>query len=193
MSGSRLPLLVMAVLGFGSATVEADAISPAAQIPSNLAEQKLDNISLAILIKTAVIAVYQANLTGNYSVLRDLGTPGFRDRYDQAKLTGIFASFRARGINLGPTVMLSPILTRPAEFTPSGQVRLIGVFPTQPLQVQYALIFQQSGGSWLIDGVAVDAIPVKNGNVAQAPPATKNVAANAKQARTPKKTEASAR
>ena len=40
-------------------------------------------VTLAVLIKGTVTALDQANLTGNYSVLRDLGTPVFREKFDQ--------------------------------------------------------------------------------------------------------------
>jgi hypothetical protein len=109
--------------------------SPQAQLPAepqtqpSISQPKIDDVALAILIKSAITAVQHANATGNYSVLRDLGTPGFRERYDQAKLTAIFATFRARVINLSPSLMLLPSLSKPVEFTPQGQLRVEGTLP----------------------------------------------------------------
>lgn len=153
-----------------------------------MAEAKIDEIALAILIKSALIAVQQANSTGNYSVLRDLGTPAFRERFDQAKLTAIFATFRARGINLSPVLMLLPNLSKPVELTPQGQLRVEGNFPTRPLQIQYALVFQQQDGAWRLDGVAVDAVAVDNAQASAAPP-TVNAAEAQRPKPSPKKTE----
>lgn len=77
--------------------------------------------------------------------------------------------------------MLLPSLTKPIEITPQGQMRVEGTFPTRPLQIQYALLFQQMQGTWHIDGVAVDAVPVEE---AQAPvAATKPAAATVAQER----------
>ena len=157
----------------------------------NLSEQKIDNVALAILIKSAIVAVQHANATGNYSVLRDLGTPSFRERFDQAKLTAIFASFRARGINLSPVLMLLPNLTKPAELTPQGQLRVVGNFPTRPLQIQYALMFQQQDGAWRLDGIAVDAVAVNDGPASTAQAAAKSVTAAAQDPQKPKPAPAS--
>ncbi len=112
------------------------------------------------MIKSTIAAVQHANATGNYSVLRDLGTPIFRERYDDAKLTAIFGNLRTRGVNLSPTLMLQPNLTKQPEMTPQRQLHVVGTFPTQPLQIQYELLFLQLDGIWRLDGIAVDAVPV---------------------------------
>ncbi len=121
----------------------------------------ISKIELALLIKSSVIALQQANQTGNYSVLRDLGTPVFRERFDQAKLTAIFSSLRARNINLSPALLLAPNLVKPPEITPQHQLHLAGNFPTQPLQIQFELLFLRIDGMWRIDGISVDATPVQ--------------------------------
>jgi hypothetical protein len=152
--------------------------SAQAQAQTNTAPQpKIDGVMLAVLIKSSITAVQHANATGNYSVLRDLGTPIFRERYDQAKLTEIFANLRARGVNLSPALMLLPNLTRQPEITPQGQLHVVGNFPTQPLQIQYELVFLQLDGIWRLDGIAVDAVPVANAQAAAAPVAIGNAAA----------------
>ena len=43
-----------------------------------------------MLVKNALTAVNQGNLTGNYTVLRDLGSAGFRDKNSAARLAAIF-------------------------------------------------------------------------------------------------------
>jgi hypothetical protein len=135
----------------GASRVTPSPASGRAPDQPSISQPKIDDVALAILIKSAIIAVQHANATGNYSVLRDLGTPGFRERYDQAKLTAIFATFRARAINFSPSLMLLPSLSKPVEFTPQGQLRVEGTFPTRPLQIQL-LLFQQQGGAWRLDG-----------------------------------------
>jgi hypothetical protein len=175
----RCWLAMASVFVLPSTVVAEPPTQPPAQTQSqpNLPEQKIDNVALAILIKSAIVAVQHANSTGNYSVLRDLGTPGFRERFDQAKLTAIFASFRARGINLSPVLMLLPNLTKPAEMTPQGQLRVFGTFPTRPLQIQYALVFQQQDGAWRLDGIAVDAVAANDGPASTAQAAARSVTA----------------
>jgi len=132
----------------------------------------MDGVQLAMLIKSTIIALQHANQTGNYSVLRDLGTPLFRERFDQVKLSAIFSGLRGRGVNLSPILVLSPNLTKQPEMTDQRQLRLIGNFPTQPLQIKYELVYQQIDGVWRLDGVSVDAVAVQTAQAAQdtAPP-----------------------
>lgn len=136
--------------------------TPAAGNPTQKTPQpEIDPIVAAMLIKTTIIALQHANQTGNYTVLRDMGTPVFRERFDPARLAAIFSNLRARGINLSPVLMLSPNLEKPPEFNEQRQLRLIGNFPTQPLQIRYELLFLQVDGVWRIEGMAVDAVPAQ--------------------------------
>ncbi|KAI94374.1 hypothetical protein T281_11335 [Rhodomicrobium udaipurense JA643] len=121
----------------------------------------MDGVQIAMLIKSTVIALQHANQTGNYSVLRDLGTPLFRERFDQVKLSAIFSGLRGRGVNLSPILVLSPTLTKQPELTDQRQLRLVGNFPTQPLQIKYELVYQQIDGVWRVDGVSVEAVAVQ--------------------------------
>jgi hypothetical protein len=43
-------------------------------------------------IRSALLALDQANKTGNYTVLRELGAPGFQAANTAARLSEIFAS-----------------------------------------------------------------------------------------------------
>ena len=145
---------------------------PAAQPPQAKQELKIETVQLVTLIKSTIMALQHANQTGNYSVLRDMGSPVFRERFDQAQLTAIFSSLRSRGINLNTVLFLNPNLTKQPEVTEGRQLRLVGDFPTQPLKIQYEMLFLQIDGVWRIDGLAVDAVPVQAsaGVPAPAPP-----------------------
>lgn len=114
-----------------------------------------DNLKLLILIRTSLIALNQADLTGNYSVLRDLAAPGFQQANDPAKLAQIFADLRNRRIDLSPITVIPPRLTQPAFVTDKGMLRITGFFPTKPEQVNFDLVFQQIGGQWRLFGISV--------------------------------------
>ena len=45
---------------------------------------QIDRNGVLILIRSALLALDQANKTGNYTVLRDLGAPGFSGQYGGA-------------------------------------------------------------------------------------------------------------
>jgi hypothetical protein len=55
-----------------------------------------DDLKLIILIRTSLIALNPANLTGNYSVLRDMAAPGFQQANNAAQLAQIFSDLRNR-------------------------------------------------------------------------------------------------
>ena len=50
---------------------------------------KMSSLQLASMIKSTIMALHQANQTGNYSAFCDLGTPVFRERFDQTQLAAI--------------------------------------------------------------------------------------------------------
>ena len=146
--------------------VQSDATPQAKQ------EIKIETIQVIILIKSTIMALQHANQTGNYSVLRDLGSPVFRERFDQASLTAIFSDLRRRGFNLSLVMQLPPNLTRQPEITEGNELHLVGNFPTQPLQVQFDMLFLQLDGVWRLNGLSVDVVPVQAAAIASATPQT---------------------
>ena len=160
---SFLQALTFTAFAFASCAALAETkpapAKPAAQAPQAKQELKMETVQLAALIKSTIMALQHANQTGNYSVLRDLGTPVFRERFDQAQLTAIFSNLRSRSVNLSPVLFLAPNLTKQPELTEGNQLRIVGDFPTQPLKIQYEMLFLQIDGVWRIDGLAVDAVP----------------------------------
>jgi hypothetical protein len=160
---SFLRALTFTVFAFASCAAFAETklapAKPAAQAPQAKQELKMETVQLAALIKSTIMALQHANQTGNYSVLRDLGTPVFRERFDLAQLTAIFSNLRSRSVNLSPVLFLAPNLTKQPELTEGNQLRIVGDFPTQPLKIQYEMLFLQIDGVWRIDGLAVDAVP----------------------------------
>ena len=119
------------------------------------------------LVGLIIMALQHANQTGNYSVLRDLGTPLFRERFDQAQLTAVFYNLRSRGVNFTPILFLPANLTKQPEMTEGNELHVVGDFQTQPLRIQYDLLFLQIDGVWRIR--AVDAVPVQAAATAPAP------------------------
>jgi hypothetical protein len=69
-----------------------------------------DRNGVIILIRSTLLALDDANKTGNYTVLRDLGSPGFQANTD-ARLAEIFAPQRRDNIDLSGVAVLDPQLT----------------------------------------------------------------------------------
>jgi hypothetical protein len=114
-----------------------------------------DDLKLIILIRTSLIALNQANLSGNYSVLRDMAAPGFQQANDPARLGEIFSDLRVRKIDLSPITVIDPKLARAAFINEQGMLRIIGFFPTKPEQVNFDLAFQPVNGQWRLFGISV--------------------------------------
>jgi hypothetical protein len=165
---SRLLLALILSLGLQPAAAQ-NAQPPAAEAQPKQGQMTMSGAALAILIKSTVLALHHANLTGNYSVLRDMGTPIFRERFDQAALTNAFANLRGRKVDLSPALLVTPNLSKNPEFNQNGELVLIGDFPTQPLQIHFELMFLQLDGIWRLAGLGVDAVPPPGAQAAAAP------------------------
>ena len=146
--GWRPPALAVALLM---------ALAPVGQAHEASAEGAAapDRQETARLIWTTLIAVDHANRTGNYSVLRDLAAPAFRDANNAAQLAGIFAKFRKRDIGLRRVVLASPVYAEPPKILDNGLYRVRGSFPFRPVGIKFDLLFRFSRGEWQLFGVSI--------------------------------------
>ena len=157
--------LVAPLLG---TTLSAKAqFAPAPSSPQEAAETGApplpDEVRLTLMVRNAVVALSQANLTGNYSVLRDMGTPNFQLTNSSARLAEVFATLRARKIDLAPVMFFNPKLTSAPAYQDGQVLRVAGFFPTAPEQVQFDIAFQRFGEQWLIAAIAVNVAPPGEG------------------------------
>lgn len=114
---------------------------------------------LLMLVRTTLVALNQANFTGNYTVLHGLGSPQLQAKNTGADLGNAFAGLRAQAIDLSPVLVLTPQLSEKAGFTGEGALRLVGFFPSKPLQIQFVMNFLPVNNHWRIDGLSVSAVP----------------------------------
>lgn len=119
-----------------------------------------------MLIRTTLIALNQANETGNYSVLHGLAGPGLRGSTSPESLAEALGSFRAKRVNLSPVAVVSPILEQPPAMGRDGLLHLAGIFPTKPFAVRFNLAFSLSEQGWRMEGLNVDAAPAPPGRKA---------------------------
>jgi len=131
----------------------ANTNQPAGAIP--------DEFSLNILIRRTLLTVNDANMSGNYTVLRDLAAPGFQSKNDPKKLAEIFAKLKKSDIDFAPILYFHPRLVRKPALTRSGRLRLTGFVPTKPLQINFDMVFENNEGRWRLDGIAVSTTPAK--------------------------------
>lgn len=115
----------------------------------------IDRNGVLILVRSALLAVDQANKTGNYTVLRDLGAPGLQAN-TAAQLAEIFASQRKRGLDLAGVAVLEPQLTLLPQIETNGMLHMAGFFPSVPLRLNFELLFAPADHQWKLFGISVD-------------------------------------
>lgn len=136
--------------------------APSAQLAA------VDTTTAAKLVWQTITALDQANVTGNYSVLRDLASPGFQANNSPATLAGTFQALRTQRIDLGNCLIVTPAFQFPPTIVQGGLLRLRGSFPLRPTSVAFDMLFTNLGGQWRLFGLAV--IPVAPQVAPAAPP-----------------------
>jgi hypothetical protein len=116
------------------------------------------------------MALNQANMTGNYSMVREISAPGFQQANSHAQLSEIFASLRARDLDLGPVAVIAPELFRPPAIDERGMLRLTGFFRSEPEQVNFDLAFQLFGKEWRLFGIGLNTSRIDQAAPASKPP-----------------------
>lgn len=106
-----------------------------------------------MLIRNCLTAVNHASITGNFTVMRDLGSEQFRQRFKAADLSNSFQILRQQNIDLSPVLLHPPVLTQPTELSPEGRLRMTGMCPTQPLAIGFDIYYQYGPLGWAIDEV----------------------------------------
>jgi hypothetical protein len=115
---------------------------------------QIDRNGVLILVRSTLLALDQANKTGNYTVLRDLGAPDFQNN-SAARLAEIFAQQRRDNIDLSGVAVIDPQLTLLPQIEPNGMMRMAGFFPSVPTQVNFELAYAPVGGRWRLFALAV--------------------------------------
>jgi hypothetical protein len=124
---------------------------PAAYVPT---PAPIDRNGVLILIRSTLLALDHANKTGNYTVLRDLGSPAFQSN-TAARLAEIFAPQRKDNIDLSGVVVLEPQLTLLPQIEANGMMHMAGFFPSVPTQVNFEMAYAPVDRQWRLFGVSV--------------------------------------
>jgi len=117
---------------------------------------QIDRNGVLILIRSTLLAVDQANKTGNYTVLRDLGAPGFQTANTATRLGEIFANLRNQNLDLSGVAVLEPQLTLLPTIGTNGMMRMAGFFPSVPTQINFELLYAPVDSRWRLFGVGLN-------------------------------------
>jgi hypothetical protein len=171
---SQWPLIAIAasavsVLGFGVAVAEPakqQVVTKTAQ-PAGLSVPPTG--IQVLLVRTVLVALDQANKTGNYAGLRALGAPNIQQQTAE-QLDTAFAPLRAQSLDLAPVLLVAPQFN-PSFVTPEGVLQLSGIFHTQPVSVKFSVAMSAVGGYWRLAAVSVNGAKLpRNPLVRKAPP-----------------------
>jgi len=134
---------------------------------------------LIVLVRNTLLAVNDANLTGNYTVLRDLSAPDSQALNTPERLAESFSAIRQQGIDLSVIAVATPRFIQLPTITPQGYLRLNGEFNSAP-RITFDLFLENVAGRWrpYAIGVGVVAVPLAPPPAVQAkaPPKAKAVA-----------------
>lgn len=120
---------------------------------------------IVLLLRGTLLTLNDALQTGNFTVLRDKGAPGFRDANTPAKLSQAFADLASKNLDLSVVAVLNPQLTEaPGLDQQKGLLHLKGYFPGQPVQIDFEVLYQAVNGRWQVFGLSVQPAPAKGGS-----------------------------
>src|SRR6202171_2338540 len=139
---------------------------------------QIDRNGVLILIRSSLLALDHANKTGNYTVLRDIGAPGFQSN-TAARLGEIFAKLRNDKLDLSGVAVIDPQLSLLPQIEANGLMHMAGVFPSVPSQGHFELMYAPVEGQWRLFGISVSI--GQSGPVAPEPPPAAKPAPAAKQ------------
>lgn len=111
------------------------------------------------MVRSTLVAVDQANKTGNYTVLRDLAGPEFRDANDASKLSKIFSPLAGQGVDLLAVTVATPTYKTPPQVTPKDMLYVYGSFAIAPRPINFEVLYKMHGGRWRLFGVLIEPAP----------------------------------
>ena len=108
------------------------------------------------MVRSALSALDQANKTGNYTVLRDLGGTTFRAN-TAARLSEVFADLRRQSLDLSVLLVEEPVFTTPPVVAANGLLRIAGAAPLGRFRLDFQIAWQAEAGEWRLFGIVVTA------------------------------------
>jgi len=114
---------------------------------------------LVSLVRNVLLAVNDANLTGNYTVLRDLSAPDSQGLNTPERLEESFRPIRQQGTDFSIVSVATPRFAQLPAFTPQGYLRVNGEFDSSP-RITFDIFLQHVAGRWRPYAIGVGVVPV---------------------------------
>lgn len=142
----RASLLALVMTGLGGGT-HAAAQAASGQISMGQAEA-------VILTRSALLALDQANKTGNYTVMRDLGSATFHAN-NAARLAEVFADLRRQNVDMSATLAQPLSFASPPAIDAKGLLRVAGSVPMGARVLYFQIAWAREAEAWRLYGIVV--------------------------------------
>lgn len=112
--------------------------------------------ALEALVKTSLLSLNDAIVTGNFTVFHAKLSKPFRQQYSPDQLAEVFKSFAEKNIDYDVIASFAPTYDPPPAVDDDGKLVVKGFFPTEPRHLFFDLKFIPSDGEWKLLGIKVN-------------------------------------
>lgn len=114
---------------------------------------------LEALVKSSLLSLNDANVTGNYAVLHAKLSKPFREQFPPEKLKATFREFQTRNADFDIIAAMPPAYDPRPAVDEDGKLVVKGSFPTEPSRLRFELEFIPSDGEWKLIRIYVKVDP----------------------------------
>jgi hypothetical protein len=125
---------------------------------------------LEALVKSTLMTLNDANLTGDYRVFHARLSGPFRQQYTPDRLRQSFREFHEKNVDIDIVCALAPLYEQPPVIDGEGKLVLRGMFPTEPTRVSFEMDFVAWDGDWKLIRINVRVAPSADGPPVPEPP-----------------------
>jgi hypothetical protein len=129
-------------------------------MPASAAETVPSPTTQEILIKTSLLTLNDAIVSGNYTVLHAKLAKPFREQFGPDRLKQAFKSFADQKVDMVAVSVVAPVATEEAHIDDRGALTLRGRFDVGRNRLTYELDFLVSEGEWKPLGLNVNIKPM---------------------------------
>lgn len=131
--------------------LSASAVEAQNKVPSGRA--------LEALVKSSLLSLNDANVTGNYDVLHAKLSKPFREQFPPERLKATFKEFQTNGADYDIIAAMPPSYDPRPVVDEEGKLVVKGTFPTEPQRLRFELEFIPSDGEWKLIRIYVKVDP----------------------------------
>lgn len=129
--------------------------APAAQAQNKVPPDRV----LEALVKSSLLSLNDANVTGNYAVLHAKLSKPFREQFPPERLKATFKEFQTNGADFDIIAAMPPAYDPAPDVDEDGKLVVKGTFPTEPQRLRFELEYIPSDGEWKLIRIYVKVDP----------------------------------